>query len=662
MKMSKITSYVLLWGLSAMAALSCSDLKFGDDFLEKAPGVDITIDTVFSSKQYAERAVVAAYATLHSSIAHKINDGAVPYEYQSASDMIGWDCLDALTDIIQSHCTWAGAIDAYYNANYNASTEDASTSTKMSFDPELGASWKGIRRGWIIIENIDRVPDMTTEEKICRKGEARMVIACQYHELLRHFGGVPLIKSSISTENDGSVDYSRKTYEETARYIIELCDQAATELPWTVPASEDGRFTAASAMALKTRILLYLASPLVNSDSPYLAPQTPTATNSAKMTSDPQHMTWLGNYSADRWQEVVDACEEFFEENSRNGNPYKLFSTGNPRYDFSHCYADRNNGEILISSARNIQRFGLTYHNNIYGNSALGNQVNNNSGEGVGCITLNYVDMFPHIDGHPVIYSEWIEKNGNVVTWENNPFTDRDPRLYESVMINGDTFRERRVEMFKAGASYGREASYEFRYKTGFCMRKYLWDHDDATFNYRPCNWSYMRMAEVYLIYAEALNETGRRAEAIEQLNMTRRRTGLPDLTEALLQANQGYKTLPTYAEPLSGDPLLREEILDERAREFCFEESRWFDIVRWKREDIFRKTLYKVHFDYISGGVSTSNGEWTSYEGMTFNYSDPEEMQPRVWATDFSPKWYFSALPPKEINKGYGLVQNPGW
>ena len=157
-----------------------------------------------------------------------------------------------------------------------------------------------------------------------------MIIACQYHELLRHFGGVPLIKASVSTENDGGIDYSRKTYEETARYIIELCDQAAGELPWTVSAAEDGRFTAASALALKTRVLLYLASPLVNSDSPYMAPQAPTAVNQPKMTSDPQHMTWLGSYKAERWQEVVDACEDFFKENNANGNPYRLYVVDDP--------------------------------------------------------------------------------------------------------------------------------------------------------------------------------------------------------------------------------------------------------------------------------------------------------------------------------------------
>ena len=661
--MRKITSHIIFWGLGLMSLLSCSDLKFGDAFLEKAPGVDITIDTVFSSKQYADRALVAAYATLRSSIAHKENNGS-PYEYQSSSDMIGWDCLDAITDIIQTHCTWAGAIDIYYNANYSATTEDGNTSTKMSFDPDGGAAWKGIRRAWIYIENVDRVPDMTPAEKKQRKGEARMIIACQYHELLRHFGGVPLLKASVSTANDGSIDYSRKTYEETARYIIELCDQAAKELPWTVSIADDGRFTAASAMALKTRVLLYLASPLVNSDSPYLAPENPTPANLAKMTSNPDHMTWLGDYKAQRWQDVVDACEAFFAENVRNGSPYKLYDDGDPRSSFSHCYADRCNGEILISSARNLERFGLTYHNNIYGNSALANPYNNNSGEGVGCITLNYVDMFQGMDGKPVIYKDWIDKHGHEVTWDFNPFVNRDPRLYESVMINGDKFRDRRVEMFKAGASYGREALYEFRYKTGFCMRKYMWDHDDATFNYKPCNWSYMRLAEVYLIYAEALNETGQFAQALEQLNMTRRRVGLPDMTRELLAANQGFKTLPVYSEPLVGDPQLREEILDERAREFCFEEVRWFDIVRWKREDIFKKKLYKVHFDYISGGESTPNGEWVSYDNMKFNYSDPEEMQPRVWSSDldFSPKWYFSALPTKEINKSYGMVQNPGW
>ena len=95
--------------------------------------------------------------------------------------------------------------------------------------------------------------------------------------------------------------------------------------------------------------------------------------------------------------------------------------------------------------------------------------------------------------------------------------------------------------------------------------------------------------------------------------------------------------------------------ILDERAREFCFEEVRWFDIAFWKREDIMRKSLYGIQITLKSGSFESGD--------LVLNYSDPTPMdQKRYWQDNFSPKWYLSALPSDEINKGYGLVQNPGW
>jgi hypothetical protein len=89
-----------------------------------------------------------------------------------------------------------------------------------------------------------------------------------------------------------------------------------------------------------------------------------------------------------------------------------------------------------------------------------------------------------------------------------------------------------------------------------------------------------------------------------------------------------------------------REQCLIERACEFAFEEVRWYDIIRWKREDIFRKRLHGC--DITKSGTTLTYKIW--------------ELPARYWNTNFSPKWYLSAIPSDEVLKGYGLVQNPGW
>ncbi len=655
--MKKVIIYFSVIAASCILG-SCSDLAFGDAFLEKAPGVDVTIDTIFSSKLYADRALNSAYATLRTGLTVHANDGN--FEHQQAGNKLGWDNLDALTDIMNSHCNWGGVYPTYYNGSYSSETENTASSTKMGFYPNQDVTWRGIRKAYLYIENVDRVPDMTEAEKNVRKGEAQMIIACQYHELLRHFGGVPLLYSSVDASNSLEVDFSRKTFEKTVEFIINLCDDAAKKLPWRVAAVDDGRFTKAAALGLKVRVLLLAASPLFNANQPYLEACSPVAGNVGKISAeDVDKMVWYGNYERKRWERVVTACEEFFAENARNGNVYQLVQPETRdaegyRKAFSGCYADRYNSEILIATFRNLRTFGDSYHRMYFGPSS---DTNGNAGRGYGggAVTLDYVDMFTSAIGEKTSYEEWIEKNGSIGTIDNNPFTDRDPRLYETVMIVGDHFQSRPAEMWIGGLERGSETD-GGRAPSGFCIRKFLWDYNQSTFHDRPANYAYLRMAEIHLAYAEALNETGQKDKAYKELDKVRNRVGLPDMSDALLHRLQSGKSLPVYNEcALEGDAELREEILDERARELAFEEVRWFDIARWKRADVFKKTLHGVNVTIKSGSVAEGN--------LQLNFEQPKvESVSRFWQKNFSPKWYMSAFPSDEINKGYGLLQNPGW
>lgn len=634
------------------AASSCSDLKFGNDFLEKAPGADMTLEQIFSSKLYAERELIGAYASLRTCLTVHSNNGS--YEFQNGGNKIGWDNLDTMTDLMQSHCTWGGVIKTYYAGTYNAEAENEG-SGKFGFLPDQEGAWTGIRRAWIFINNVDRVPDMTDEEKKVRKGEARMIIALQMHEMLRHFGGVPILDDYATPENEMTADYSRKTVRQCVDFIVNMCEQAAKELPWTVADADNGRMTAAGALALKARALQLAARPLFNASTPYLQAQEPTAANKASVKEDPGLMTWLGSYKQENWQAVADACEDFFKKNTENGDAYRMVmpqtnDAEGYRQAFSTCYADRESPEIIIHTGRAIPTYSNTYHRFYFG---LTDQGQAGRGYGGGCVTLNFVDMFTAADGTPSDYRKWLSDHGHDGTVYNNPFTGKDPRLYETVLIAGDRYRTRCAETWIDGLEHGSSANPKCA--TGFIIRKFLWDYNDEFLN-KATNSAYIRLPELYLMYAEALNELGRSQEALSWLNKTRTRVGLPEMTLPNAAKLHSGQALPDYPEcSLQGDKYLREEILDERAREFCFEEVRWFDIAFWKREDLMRKILYGIQITRKSGSFEEGN--------LVLTYSDPSKMdQGRIWQDKFSPKWFLSAFPSDEINKGYGLVQNPGW
>lgn len=634
------------------AASSCSDLKFGNDFLEKAPGADMTLEQIFSSKLYAERELIGAYASLRTCLTVHSNNGN--YEFQNGGNKIGWDNLDTMTDLMQSHCTWGGVIKTYYAGTYNAEAENEG-SGKFGFLPDQEGAWTGIRRAWIFINNVDRVPDMTDEEKKVRKGEARMIIALQMHEMLRHFGGVPILDDYATPENEMTADYSRKTVRQCVDFIVNMCEQAAKELPWTVADADNGRMTAAGALALKARVLQLAARPLFNASTPYLQAQEPTAANKASVKEDPGLMTWLGSYKQENWQAVADACEDFFKKNTENGDAYRMVmpqtnDAEGYRQAFSTCYADRESPEIIIHTGRAIPTYSNTYHRFYFG---LTDQGQAGRGYGGGCVTLNFVDMFTAADGTPSDYRKWLSDHGHDGTVYNNPFTGKDPRLYETVLIAGDRYRTRCAETWIDGLEHGSSANPKCA--TGFIIRKFLWDYNDEFLN-KATNSAYIRLPELYLMYAEALNELGRSQEALSWLNKTRTRVGLPEMTLPNAAKLHSGQALPDYPEcSLQGDKYLREEILDERAREFCFEEVRWFDIAFWKREDLMRKILYGIEITRKSGSFEEGN--------LVLTYSDPSKMdQGRIWQDKFSPKWFLSAFPSDEINKGYGLVQNPGW
>ncbi|WP_027137022.1 RagB/SusD family nutrient uptake outer membrane protein [Gaetbulibacter saemankumensis] len=565
--------------------VSCEEVELGDDFLSKPPGGDITIDTVYANLENANRALTAAYATLPYSL---------PWGWSLHQSVMYMDNLESLTDLASSYVPYGGPINAYYSGAYAPSMDyqGDSNGKYLRYGFKKAKPWLGIRRAYTFINNIDRVPDADQETKDRLKGEAMMVAAVHYNDLFRNYTGVPWVNKNFAPTDD--TFSPRLTAEATMDSIVGLIDRAAKLLPWQVNdiSNNEGRFTRAAAKALKIRVLLFGASPVLNSDTPYREGEA----------SD-KKLCWMGGYDVSRWQDVVTACEDFFNELQANGG-YQLEDTGNPREDFTRGYLRRGSKELLIST-RNSYRF----RNLFFGQY---------SRFGAARPTQELVDLYPM-------------KSGKSITDPtsgydpSNPYINRDPRLYETVIVNGDAYRGRTAELFNGG----REKRRGLIAATGYMQRKFYLDGNRATSQFSVIQWPYLRLSEVYLSYAEALNEVngGPTALAYEYLNKTRERVDVGPAPTGL--------TLETF----------RKEVLDERARELAYEDVRLFDIIRWKIPFI------QPHMVKLQGSTS----------GITnIEYFEVEPR--RVWVDQWDPKWYFCGFPPDEINKGYGLIQNPGW
>lgn len=626
----------------ALFVSSCVDqVKFGDSFLEKAPGVAVTQDTIFGKATYARAFLWNTYSKLYY---------ALPVYWNTVEGKMNTGIFEMMSDCWHSHTDWNGINRKYYSGSYKAGDEDSSDDTRFGYTKEN--CWEAIRAALLFVENVGRVPDMEDAEKKRLAAEAKVIVASRYFDLFRHFGGLPLIKETYDVQP--SYELPRATVEETVKYMVDLLDEAAAtpELPWDLGTDDtnwQGRFTKAAAMGLKCKILLFAASPLFNDDEPYCTePPQDAVTN---------HQVWYGAYKPELWEQCWQACDDFFKELQAKGY-YELMQATEAtakgyRDAYNKAYFTReNNKELLIST--HISRFSKFNSwdewQYIFVNSGNGTVIT-----GGLTPTLEFMEMFPMSKGEP------FQLNSTT-----NPFyTDndynkptRDPRLYETMLVNGTQFGDHAAELWIGGRDNINDTEKETgKYATGFgCYKFYKEGVNSLKDKY--LQWPYLRLAEMYLIYAEALLKSKNDLTgAIEQVNKVRARVGLGDLA-----ACNPDKNLTNDAN------ALLEEILRERACELGLEDVRLFDMTRYKRDDLFRKQLHGLKIYRNDGGGNTpwsgSTGNSSTYPKPTqFTYEAFPLVNPsRAWWSNFSPKWYLSAFPPSEVNKKYGLTQNPGW
>lgn len=676
--MKKIFNNILVLGIcAAFFSTSCVE-KFavGDAFLEKAPGVDVNIDTVFTSAEYTRNFLWSAYGQIYCT-------------YTSGNMMNGAP-IDALSDSYHCFCTWGGPIQSYYPG---ALTEDAQDTDNSNYQGKFSYSTKNpsadadgrvsiyetVRKCWQIIENIDRVPDMSEDEKSRLRGEAYTIMASRYFDAFRNFGGLCLAKKAYAVGEN--FEGGRATAWETVLYIDELIQKAIDEpgFIWNLANSDQaqwsGRLTRASARALRAKLWMFAASPLFNSKEPYM---NYTPGKETEFTNI-EHV-WFGKEDPALWDRCLQACEDFFKDNEANGNYYQLIQPVSQdeagyRMAFRNAYRyrnDENNHEKLFD-AHPTQWMSSTGVDGVITSNGWGWGWNGFAIDGLrqgGAVPTNeLMECFGMADGTNFPY-------GDIYGEGKNPegidmFADRDPRLYETMTVPrkefpsdvvGDYNGFKYIDTWVDGAmanDAGNFGDLAADAHTGYRKFKWLLDYSGGKMDDKFIGVSYIRLAEMYLIYAEALAETGNLKGALDQLHVVRSRVGLGRLEDK----NPGLNLTTNK------DNLIN-EILRERNCEIGAEcGDRVYDMIRRKREDLFTKTLHEIRIyrldaegNRLTGGDQrwNPNDPWPKfeYDKTAIQIGARRWWEPGGWSN----KWYLDPVSRIEIQKGYGLTQNPGW
>jgi len=678
--MKKIFNNILVLGIcAAFFSTSCVE-KFavGDAFLEKAPGVDVNIDTVFTSAEYTRNFLWSAYGQIYCT-------------YTSGNMMNGAP-IDALSDSYHCFCTWGGPIQSYYPGALTEDaqdTEDGNYQGKFSYSTKTGglnsdsggrvSIYETVRKCWQIIENIDRVPDMSEDEKSRLRGEAYTIMASRYFDAFRNFGGLCLVKKAYAVGEN--FEDGRSTAWETALYIDELIQKAIDEpgFIWNLANSDQaqwsGRLTRASARALRAKLWMFAASPLFNSKEPYMN-YTPGKTTEF---TNIEHV-WFGKEDPTLWNRCLQACEDFFKDNEANGNYYQLIQPvtqdeAGYRMAFRNAYRyrnDENNHEKLFD-AHPTQWMSSTGVDGVITENGWGWGWRGFAIDGVrqgGAVPTNeLMECFGLADGTNFPYADIYGSGKNPAGIDM--FADRDPRLYETMTVPRQSFPSdvvgdyngfKYIDTWVDGAmanDAGNFGSLADDAHTGYRKFKWFLDYSGGKMDDKFIGVSYIRLAEMYLIYAEALAETGDFKGALDQLHVVRSRVGLGRLEDKNPELNL-----------LSNKENLINEILRERNCEIGAEcGDRVYDMIRRKREDLFTKTLHEIKIyrldasgNRLEGGDQrwNPNDPWPKfeYEKTAIQIGARRWWEPGGWSN----KWYLDPVSRIEIQKGYGLTQNPGW
>ncbi len=384
-------------------------------------------------------------------------------------------------------------------------------------------SYASIRKATDFLNNFGKVPLKNAYERRSWFGEARLLRAFFYWELVKRYGGVPLVGDSVKTLSD-DVQIPRSSFATCVNYIVSECDRARDSLrDDPVDPSSYGRWTKDGAQALKAHVLLYAASTLYNGGN----------------VGD--SLNGYSSLDASRWKLAADAAKVIMDEGH-----YHLET------DFKDIFLSQQSPEVISMKTNGLYFFLETQNGPI--NYATAPASGNTSP------TQELVDAYGMSNGLPTT---------DPASGYNpdSPYNNRDPRLSYTVLYNGAQWLGTALQTFNGGIS--RPGGTTIQTRTGYYLRKFMGNFENETsYSNHYHDWIYFRYAEILLNYAEASNEFAGPSDSVfNAVEAIRQRAGLNPYT---------------LDRSISQDSL-RTIIRNERHKEFAFEEQRYWDIRRWK-------------------------------------------------------------------------------
>lgn len=474
---------------------------------------------------------------------------------------------------------------------------------------QLGQKWQDlwtyVRQANVFLELVEdsEAQQNSPDEIEVLKAEMRFLRANQYAKLLRFFGGVPLLTTAATL--DDNFDIPRNSYQECVDFIVSELDEVAPLLPETRPSGEFGRATRLSALAVKSRILLYAASDM---HDPSMVPQT---SNLELYTYD----------KSNKWQDAADAAKAVIDLVGDRD----LIDTPDAK-----TYQD------LFLSANQDILFARPFGGTVFGfGTDVTTQPDNAQsprgfdGWGLSTPLHNYTLVYNMDDGTTTDGPSYDAAN---------PYENREMRFYANINYQGAVFRGRSIDYSISADntivsdgldsfSQDQQTLGNFRHgsTTGYAMRKF--QNESLGTNVKQASpgrpYIIYRLAEIYLNYAEASYRVGDEDSARRYVSRVSQRALQPAIT--------------------ASGPDLLEAIKRERRVELAFEGHNFFDERRWLNED-------NLGFDVQGLRWTKDLSENVSFEEFTI------ETRP------FDRKQYYLPIPQSEINRTAALIQNEGY
>ncbi|MBR3471156.1 MAG: RagB/SusD family nutrient uptake outer membrane protein [Prevotella sp.] len=573
--------------IATMALAALTGVTSCGDFLDKEPSNELTKEKTFSGWKTAQQFHWDTYNfLLHGAL--RVNNS--------------W--LDAATDLAECAIPTGGTRTSFNIGNYYGGGGAA------EFTSVWESRYRGIRKCNMTLEMVDSVPkpvDETEElyqsERAQLISEARFFRAYFYWELFLRYGPVPIVKEVLDPNGDLLSAYTtRPSVREYISFILtELneCGEGMLSYEESTDASRAGRLNPAVPAALKSRILLYLASPRYASETGVT------------------------------WQQAAEAAREFIETYGGNYGLYTKGDTNEQNYYYATVrtpYTGENNEIIFYRNDPTIGWGG------IQNDTPIGE-----GGNGGNCPSQNLIDMYDMADGSSPFTNYDVTGapvyNGvNPTVNEASGYTDasmwynRDPRLAATVLYHGSLWNNRTIDVV-AGHADNMTGNANAT-PTGYYMRKYIPETILASNHggtaYRL--WTIIRYAEILLNYAEALNEVeGPTQQVCDLLDQVRHRAGIT--------GNVADRS------DLKTKEAMRNFIHKERTVEFAFEEHRPWDVRRWNcAKEALSRPIYGINVA-ANGTITRKVAQQRVFEDRMYLYPIPEA---EVWKANIenNPGW----------------------